>query len=503
MADSERMGDALSPPPQDSEENQFGLHDLAQLPLLEQVHRLFHAIQMQYPYKETTAWKSLPLDQKKRMLEYIRDKRARKATASEESGKTATTTTTTTAPPIPASSPPAQSIAPAPKAAAANTDLYLQMLQRRTVVAPAARGATTTPGGSAPHPNSAYIAPAQVAQYAERRTRAARWKVVDAEFFDEACGACGAVHNEFDGAKGALLSTVAAMMSTFGDARRPCAHTAHEVKNMVGEHLRSSLGQLAADELNTGPGLRPLAEAFHEEAAYYGRWREFRGESKHEQNELEDVEEEELAEELDLFAVAEADSVFNEGFLERIRFADERTKAMNWSNYDAFARGRKLNFMSSKGQQFRHWLHLGKSSRASLEFMNFVAYHNIGRLVELGIKNRAGGVLQALATPLTKSDVQAVATAFSSNVQTATAKRPASESQDAASDAPAAKVRRVSTRVGDVTVTEHVVSAAAAPSASGSVPPEPLPTALETSSRAPTPPGSDTKARPTRLKRLR
>lgn len=56
---------------------------------------------------------------------------------------------------------------------------------------------------------------------------------------------------------------------------------------------------------------------FHEEATYYGRWREFRGESKHEQNELEDVEEEELAEELDLFAVSEADSVFNEAFLVR------------------------------------------------------------------------------------------------------------------------------------------------------------------------------------------
>lgn len=61
---------------------------------------------------------------------------------------------------------------------------------------------------------------------------------------------------------------------------------------------------------------------------------------------------------------------------ERIKFADERTKAMDWSIYDMFARGRKLNFMSSKGQQFRHWLHLGKKlSRASLEFMNFVAYH--------------------------------------------------------------------------------------------------------------------------------
>lgn len=63
---------------------------------------------------------------------------------------------------------------------------------------------------------------------------------------------------------------------------------------------------------------------------------------------------------------------------ERIKFADERTKTMDWSNYDAFARGRKLNFMSSKGQQFRHWLRVGKSSRASLEFMNFVAYHKYG-----------------------------------------------------------------------------------------------------------------------------
>jgi len=33
-------------------ENEYGLQDLARLPLLEQVHRLFHAIQYQYPYKE-------------------------------------------------------------------------------------------------------------------------------------------------------------------------------------------------------------------------------------------------------------------------------------------------------------------------------------------------------------------------------------------------------------------------------------------------------------------
>lgn len=52
---------------------------------------------------------------------------------------------------------------------------------------------------------------------------------------------------------------------------------------------------------------------------------------------------------------------------------------MDWSIYDMFARGRKLNFMSSKGQQFRHWLRIGNCSRASLEFMNFVAYHKCVR----------------------------------------------------------------------------------------------------------------------------
>lgn len=60
---------------------------------------------------------------------------------------------------------------------------------------------------------------------------------------------------------------------------------------------------------------KTLVEIFADEAIYYGRWREFRGETKHEQNELEAVEEEELAEELDLFAISEADSVFNEAFM--------------------------------------------------------------------------------------------------------------------------------------------------------------------------------------------
>lgn len=63
---------------------------------------------------------------------------------------------------------------------------------------------------------------------------------------------------------------------------------------------------------------KTLVEIFDDEAIYYGRWREFRGETKHEQNELEDVEEEELAEELDLFAVSESEAVFNEAFMVRL-----------------------------------------------------------------------------------------------------------------------------------------------------------------------------------------
>lgn len=32
--------------------NEFGLENLGHLPLLEQIHRLLHAIQNDYPYKE-------------------------------------------------------------------------------------------------------------------------------------------------------------------------------------------------------------------------------------------------------------------------------------------------------------------------------------------------------------------------------------------------------------------------------------------------------------------
>ncbi|KAJ8524172.1 hypothetical protein ON010_g16946 [Phytophthora cinnamomi] len=242
-----------------------------------------------------------------------------------------------------------------------------------------------------------------------------------------------------------------------------------------------------------------LVEIFEEEAIYYGRWREFRGETKHEENELEDVEEEELAEELDLFAVSETEDVFNEAFLERIRFADERTKTMDWSIYDVFARGRKLNFMNNKAQQFRQWLGLGKISRASLEFLNFVAYHNIGRLVELAIKNRTGGELKQLETPLLKDDIESVALTF-------LPAQPLPKLIDRTRP-PAAKTRRVGVTAASskmartepkVRISSDATASTTQTATAGSnEKPEPL------GNIKPTVAASVVNARPTRLKRLR
>ncbi|KAG7377660.1 hypothetical protein PHYBOEH_000748 [Phytophthora boehmeriae] len=385
-------------------ENEYGLQDLARLPLLEQVHRLFHAIQHKYPYKETNAWKTLPMEQKKKMLEYIRDKRQRKlepsnagATASGRDQTNATCEEKTS----PADDP----------ALAVKSDPYLKMLQQRSLrsLGPVADGDGALPS----HPNSAYVAPADVQHYEVKSKVKSRWQIADEEFFDEVC-ACGVKHEFARGSKKAslLLRTISAMMSTFGDSNRSCLTAAEEVQALVGEHMQKTLSSVNPEILAASSCLRTLVEIFEEEAVYYGRWREFRGETKHEENELEDVEEEELAEELDLFAVSETDAVFNEAFLERIRFADERTKTMDWSIYDVFARGRKLNFMNNKAQQFRQWLGLDKISRASLEFLNFVAYHNIGRLVELAIKNRTGGELKQLDSPLLKDDIESVSLTF-------------------------------------------------------------------------------------------
>ncbi|EGZ26889.1 hypothetical protein PHYSODRAFT_469821 [Phytophthora sojae] len=383
-------------------ENEYGLQDLARLPLLEQVHRLFHAIQHKYPYKETNAWMTLPFDQKKKMLNYIREKRQRKAQSDAEPKPEAKQEDE------------AKSDEKQPAldpATAVKSDPYLKMLQQRSL---RSAGPVADVAALPKHPNSAYVAPAEVPHYAQVKPKfKPRWQVAEGEFFEEKC-ACGVKHDADKKGKKAslLLHTISSMMSTFGDSTQSCVTTVEEVQALVGDHMRKVLGSVNPEVLTASSCLRTLVEIFEEEAIYYGRWREFRGETKHEENELEDVEEEELAEELDLFAVSETEDVFNEAFLERIRFADERTKTMDWSIYDVFARGRKLNFMNNKAQQFRQWLGLDKISRASLEFLNFVAYHNIGRLVELAIKTRTGGELKQLETPLLKDDIESVALTF-------------------------------------------------------------------------------------------
>lgn len=39
---------------EEEEDQEYGLRGLADLPLLEQVHRLFHAIQHKYPYQQVS-----------------------------------------------------------------------------------------------------------------------------------------------------------------------------------------------------------------------------------------------------------------------------------------------------------------------------------------------------------------------------------------------------------------------------------------------------------------
>ncbi|DBA03753.1 TPA: hypothetical protein N0F65_004170 [Lagenidium giganteum] len=432
----------------DTEKNEYGLKDLARLPMLEQVHRLFHAIKKNYPYKETNAWKSLPLDQKKAMLEYIRTKRSQRSTetvapssATKRRAASATASATATAAKASSADEAASKAAAAPPAVAAQRDPYLQMLQKRSI-----RTIPTTHAAAAgsSHPNTSYVGAAEVAQYAEtlnKKKVRARWKVIDAEFYDQPC-ACGQKHQPRDGAKALLFNTVRAMMNTFGDCSQPCATAVDEVQSTVGKHIRKQLGTSKPNEVMESTCLRALVEIFSEEAVYYGRWREFRGETKHEASELEDVEEEELAEELDLFAVDEANEVFNDAFLERIKFADDRTKGMDWSIYDMFAKGRKVNFMHNKGLQFRQWLRLGQCSRASLEFMNFVAYHNIGLLVEQAIKNRTGGTLQLQEKPLFVADIISATSALSP--KPALKKTESIDPDEDASTPPSKKARTLS-----------------------------------------------------------
>ncbi|KAF1784740.1 Transcription initiation factor IID, 18kDa subunit [Phytophthora cactorum] len=313
-------------------ENEYGLQDLARLPLLEQ----------------TNAWKTLPLDQKKKMLNYIRDKRQRKQPSDAESKSETTANDEAKSEDM---------LPPVDPAMAVKSDPYLKMLQQRSLRS-AGPVVTGEDGAALPkHPNSAYVAPAQVPHYTQVKPKfKPRWQVAEGEFFEKIC-VCGVKHDTGKKGKKAslMLHTISSMMSTFGDSTQSCVTAVEEVQALGESAVLSEPRGADGFVMFKGTVSFTLVEIFEEEAIYYGRWREFRGETKHEENELEDVEEEELAEELDLFAVSETDDVFNEAFLvrclelmglenpslflltqilgqmqERIRFADERTKKMDW-----------------------------------------------------------------------------------------------------------------------------------------------------------------------------
>lgn len=190
------------------------------------------------------------------MLQYIRAKRSSRGTNAEaKNAVTVSSIATAAASEATTPEPPLSSEAPTaslPATAAATTterkaDPYLQMLQRRSL------RSTPTPGSDAGGGSGAYVArPAVIPQYEARppRTRnAARWRIAESEFYDDEC-ACGTKHEPLAStAKSTmLLTTMSAMMSTFGDSAQSCLFAVKEVKSLVGAHMRAVLASVNDSE---------------------------------------------------------------------------------------------------------------------------------------------------------------------------------------------------------------------------------------------------------------
>ncbi|KAG6578038.1 Transcription initiation factor IID, 18kDa subunit [Phytophthora cinnamomi] len=94
---------------------------------------------------KTNAWKTLPLEQKKKILEYIRDKRQRKAQSQEHDEEDDAKNEDKQPPQDPA--------------AAVRTDPYLKTLLQRSL---RSAGPVADAAALPKHPNSAYVAPVDV-----------------------------------------------------------------------------------------------------------------------------------------------------------------------------------------------------------------------------------------------------------------------------------------------------------------------------------------------------
>ncbi|KAH9130863.1 hypothetical protein LEN26_008128 [Aphanomyces euteiches] len=369
-------------------EEEYGLRDLATLPLLEQVHRLLHAIAMKYPYKETTAWKTLPLNDKRRILQYIKDNKPNAGGIQpkapprpppdttqdddyDDEGSSNVEKVETTPAPIDEDSVLPEYTPASDQTPNAAADPYLASLKKTT--------------------ESSHGSPSYNMQ----------WKVVQDLSRLGPC-ACGITHES--SANDAVLTEVKVMMVTFGDIDPPCETTAKAVQAIVKRQIRAILNASSLQQYS----LLDFTQLFPDEAMYYGRWKDFKSQTKDDEEPDDDLSDD-LVDELDMFASYENMELnaFQKYFLERMKFADKRTRVMDQTTYLDFSRKRTSNFMQ-KVKGFLQWLELPPCSKASLEFLNFVVYNKIGRLVEETIKRKHQGQLAELKTPLMEVDVTSV-----------------------------------------------------------------------------------------------
>ncbi|ETW09659.1 hypothetical protein H310_00175 [Aphanomyces invadans] len=379
--------------------DEYGLRGIATLPLMEQVHRLLHAISMKYPYKETAAWKTLPLDAKRQILLYIK---ANKPKTGEHT--------------------PSLSFAPPPSDT--QDDDYdnegLLTTDDKGGVEPPPTTSSVDDDGNPQLATAKSTEKAPVAAsdpyLAALRTEHSQpvgppkyqmtWKVKHIPKSVSFKCSCGAVHRTETG--NAVLDEVRVMMTTFGDVDTPCNATAAVVQAIVQKQVKSALLKSSLKQYS----LLDFTKLFHDEAMYYARWKEFKSNTKDDEDDggPDDVElSDDLVDELDMFASYESMELnaFQQYFLERMKFADKRTQSMDPSTYLDFSKKRSTNFMAHT-KPFLDWLGLPAMSKACIEFLNFVVYNKIGRLVEEAIKLKRQGQLDTLPGALMAADVKAV-----------------------------------------------------------------------------------------------
>ncbi|RHY30255.1 hypothetical protein DYB32_004456 [Aphanomyces invadans] len=132
-----------------------------------------------------------------------------------------------------------------------------------------------------------------------------------------------------------------------------------------------------------------FTKLFHDEAMYYARWKEFKSNTKDDEDDggPDDVElSDDLVDELDMFASYESMELnaFQQYFLvcgsessdfsKYTRASSPYRVLMQWRH-----RKRSTNFMAHT-KPFLDWLGLPAMSKACIEFLNFVVYNKYGAL---------------------------------------------------------------------------------------------------------------------------